>query len=187
MEEFKFKLTCEAIADKYFKNKEPRAVLFNNKCIIDYKDSKLQDELSSLVDCEELCSDKAYRMGLEPNAEFEEEVKACVVDCKDSIELSCKGSVSIDKDTLQVQECTIPIPCSIFYENGEWSWKKVDKITKKLAKLGCYEAKEGWMHAHEFVGGPEIEEEPAICYIHVTGKEKGKCKLPDVLKAIFGR
>jgi hypothetical protein len=71
------------------------------------------------------------------------------------------------------------------YGEYEMSLEKENKLVDTLSRAGCEAMEIGWMHPHEFMPEPvEWEEEPAICYVHVKSKEKGKCKLPKVLKIL---
>lgn len=174
--------SCHEIAQLYFKDKNPKAITLEDRCIIDFTDPDILSELEASVDCDGLCDAK---VGMEEEEAYSE----CVEECKEKIRLASRGSVVIDRETHQVLESTIPISCSKFYKTEDWEriWDpdKVEKYLDKFKRIDCKEASEGWMHAHEFVEMPvEVEEEPAICYLHITSEKNRGCRLSEVLRSL---
>lgn len=168
---------CEVIGRRYLP--VTRAESLDGTCLIDFKDPELKSEVESIVMCEDRCS--FYE---------EDEYKECMDVCQSTVESSVVGSMVVDKKTLEIKESTIPVSCSLFYDENEWgektfSFEKQKTLLKRLEKAGCEAMDGGWMHPHEFEPRPvELEEEPAICYIHVKSKEEGGCQLPRVMKIL---
>jgi len=173
---------CDIVARTYLPKRKHTQFSLNDTCVVDYEDEDLREEVESEVDCEAKCE---FTTETEEN---EEAYESCVEDCKDTVRLSTKGSIQVDKKTLEVKDATIPVSCMTFMEESEWgelewSEKAMNKIVREFRRAGCAPPEEGWMHPHEFVPGfGEVEEEPAICYLHVKSEKPGQCKLPDVLK-----
>jgi len=159
-----------------------RSESLNSTCLIDFKDVQLKNEVEDLVNCDERCSVEAdYE-----TPEYEE----CLESCEDTVDKSVAGSLMVDNKTLEIKESTIPVSCSLFYEETEYgeyemSIEKENELIDTLSRAGCQAMEIGWMHPHEFMPKPvEWEEEPAICYVHVKSRGEGKCKLPKVLKIL---
>jgi hypothetical protein len=166
-------LDCEAAA-KYLRHKADFWSA-DDTCVADYLDEGIREDLRSTVGCDEKCS----AMHVE-----REDIEECVEGCEEAIKLASKGSVLFDKRTLEVREATIPVSCTVFMEdeNGlEWSERAQRRLFGKLTRIGCSPL-ESWIHPHEFVRGwGEVEEEPAVCYVHV--KQERGCRLPDLMAA----
>jgi len=169
---------------------------YDRLCLVDYKDKSIQDEIESVVNCEELCTVKG---------DYEsEEYKDCADSCKDQVETSAIGSLVVDKDTLSIKESTIPISCSLVgMVEAPFELKtkapagyhpKTKQLEAHLDKIDCTEMDIGWIHPHEFLPeASEWEEDPAVCYLHIRAKalyEIGRfgsgCRLPDVARTLWG-
>jgi len=169
---------CNTIAKKYLpedKYKIKRVLDTDDKCYIDF----IRKDYEPYVDCDEYCD-----MIVTMEEGFEEDYEKCVEECKENINVAKVGSLVIDKPTLSVEEATIPGMCIGISEDEDYI-EEFNKLADKFNKIGC-ELKDSWIHPHELVPtyGREWEEEPAICYYHPKTKEKGKCKLLNVLKVV---
>ena len=161
------------------------------KCLIDYKEPELRSQVESNVDCDGACESAIGEA--EDDEQNDKAFDECVKECEDKIEKSITGSIYFDKKSLSVRESTIPLDCDRFSVEGEEfsidiTGKQAEALTKKLNKIGCTKMDIGWMHPHEFMSNPvEIEQDPAICYLHVQPSDKGKCNLTDVAGIVWGR
>lgn len=171
--------SCEEIANKYFPKEiyETKVYDYVDTCVIDFRDKSLTSDVKDIVQCDIRCEVE------------EEDYDECVKECEENVVLATTGSIEIDKKTGRIRSSTIPVNCSIFYEEEDWEFgfseKKERELLSKLYRLGCVECDIGWMHPHEFMPHPtEWEEEPAICYIHIKSSAEGKCLVPDVLKTL---
>lgn len=176
---------CEAIGKKYFPEDkyETRFEDYYTTCSIDFADKFLLDTVSEEVGCDDHCT------AFYSEPEQAEEYETCLEDCEENVKAAATGSVSVEKDTLEVNSATIPIePVELMEEEGGemvFSEKKERELRNKLSRIGCVPEELSWIHPHEL--RPHVvewEEEPAIYYIHVKKAEKGKCKLPDLVKLV---
>lgn len=189
--------TCEELAKKYLPegsevthtSEVPGRFRGETDCLVDYKEPDLRSEVADIVDCESRCADEG---------EFDTpEFTDCKGDCDDTIEKSITGAILFSKNTTSVNESTIPVSCSRFAMQQQYGLdnscidvfgKESEKLTKKLEQIGCSKMDYGWMHAHEFAKyHGEMEDEPAICYVHTQAYDKAKCRLSDVVQTIWGK
>lgn len=182
---------CEKIAQCLFRDDvEIRAVEQREQfCEVAFKDSNIETEVESMVECDDRCLSKG---------DYEtEEYNECVESCNDAVQSSVVGSILVDKD-LSIREATIPVSCvhvlgtdeiprevSVLKDFGGRQPEPESpeaKLLRRLRMLGCKKSEIGWRHAHEFMPNPvEWEEEPAFCYVHVEAQESGMCNAKQVL------
>lgn len=168
---------CEVLVRKLFpkgKYEIKRVSEVGGKCVVDFKRKEYEPEMS----CEEYCTYVT---------EGTENYDRCVAECEESLEHMLIGSIMFDKETLSVEDATIPGTCRYVWYSGsepyeEWE-KESKEIVKKFKNIGC-SVEESWIHPHELVSSRKYEEEPAICYYHPFAKHKGKCKVTSVLRIV---
>lgn len=146
-------------------------------CLVDFVDKELSPDFSCEPYCEEM-------------EEEEDAIEECIEACEDSLNSAKIGSVRFDPRTLMIKEATIPRSCEGLWwpedmDKREFE-KEKEKIKKHFRRFGCLVDPGSFdcIHPHELAHiGVEVEEEPAICYVHPEHLDS-KCKLDNLLKAL---
>lgn len=149
------------------------------------------------VDCDDECSNEfPDDSGLTGENIWKENYDECVRECEYTKRTSIVGAISVDPDTLGIDEATVPASCDhIWFESEQFDQdedkqrekfeREQEKMFIAFRKVGCG-ADASTMHPHHFSESfyePDVHGWPAVCYAHVMADE-GKCKLPDLLKVV---
>lgn len=163
---------------------------YGERCVINYFDKDLAENLEYIVDCEGQCD----RWGFD---DIDYDYDQCVKDCKDTVNKVSIGSIEFSKRDNGLIKSSIPLDCrkvfpdeDIIVMSGDDPEDAIAKVQgelqKKLQSIGCQPFNErelGWMHPHEFTESEEIEEFPAMCWLHIR-RGDGNCKFKDLLELL---
>jgi len=178
---------CKNVVDRLLPSGEyevRRVLDLDGRCLVDFKRRHVEVAVDCDIGCEEVCGEE-YDAGSD---EWEECFDECVEDCEENKSVAETGSMVFDKDTLSIKEATIPMNYDTlyggeFFEEEERKERERRKLIDRLREHGC-RVSEAAIHPHEIYGGVEGEEEPAIAYLHVEGREEGRCRVGDVLREV---
>lgn len=155
----------------------------DGRCVVDFLNPDV------LQDCNELC-ERQYGYDSE---EFDQ----CVKDCESGVGEQVSGSIDFGLRSRRVVDATIPVPCYMFNDkdNGGLNTEgtEAQKLMRRIDDAGCGVPAIDWIHPHELVGAPEVDEEADVCFIHVNSRGRhfsggspptDRCTVGELIRAV---